>query len=72
MDEAIPLVSKALGVDPAKVSVEWDGRWYAETPGFVEKDIELWFDISESLGYWNHGDIKPEEIYTNAFAPTVQ
>ncbi|MDR1874014.1 MAG: ABC transporter substrate-binding protein [Synergistaceae bacterium] len=69
MDEAVPLVSKALGHDPEKVSVEWDGRWYAETPGFVKEDIELWFELSEALGYWEHGDIAPEEIYTNEFAP---
>ncbi|MDR1978501.1 MAG: ABC transporter substrate-binding protein [Synergistaceae bacterium] len=69
MEKAVPLVSEALGLDPTKVSAEWDGRWYAETPGFVKEDIELWFEISESLGYWNHGDLKPEDIYTNEFAP---
>jgi ABC-type nitrate/sulfonate/bicarbonate transport system substrate-binding protein len=70
MDEAVPLVSKALGVDPATVSVEWDGRWYAETPGYNKEDIDLWFKICEDLGYWQPGDIKPEEIYTNEFAPS--
>ncbi|MDR2179648.1 MAG: ABC transporter substrate-binding protein [Synergistaceae bacterium] len=69
MEEAVPLVSEALGLDPAIVNAEWDGRWYAETPGFVKEDIDLWFEISEALGYWDHGDIRPEEIYTNEFAP---
>ncbi|MDR1649327.1 MAG: ABC transporter substrate-binding protein [Synergistaceae bacterium] len=69
MEEAVPLVSEALGLDPATVDAAWDGRWYAETPGFAEEDIALWFEISEALGYWNHGDIQPEDIYTNEFAP---
>lgn len=72
MDEAVPLVSEYLGLDPEKVSVEWDGRWYEETPIFRKEYIDIWFDLSEALGYWKHGDIKPEDIYTNDFAPAAQ
>ncbi|MDR1978502.1 MAG: ABC transporter substrate-binding protein [Synergistaceae bacterium] len=69
-NEAIPLVSEALGLDPAKVNVELDTFWFSEEPGIKKEDIELWFEISESLGYWNHGDIEPEEVFTNEFDPT--
>lgn len=72
MDEAVHLTAKEFNVDPADVNVELDGRWYAETPGIQKEDIELWFDISERLGYWNHGDLKPEDIFTNEFDPTEE
>jgi ABC-type nitrate/sulfonate/bicarbonate transport system substrate-binding protein len=70
MAEGIKISRTALGLDPNTGSVEWDGRWFAETPGIAKEDIELWFGISEAIGYWKHGDIKPEDIYTNEFAPT--
>lgn len=72
MDEAVPLVSEYLGLDPEKVSVEWDGRWYEETPIFRKEYIDTWFDLCEALGYWKPGDIEPEDIYTNDFAPAAQ
>jgi ABC-type nitrate/sulfonate/bicarbonate transport system substrate-binding protein len=70
MAEAIALVGGALGLDASTLSIEWDGRWYSEEPGFLEEDIDLWFAICEELGYWNHGDVLPEDIYTNEYAPT--
>jgi ABC-type nitrate/sulfonate/bicarbonate transport system substrate-binding protein len=69
MAEAVYLVSDILGVDTASVDVEWDGFWYEETPIIQPEYIQIWFDLCEKLGYWNHGDINPEDIYTNEFAP---
>jgi hypothetical protein len=34
-------------------------------PSYIEK----WFEIAEELGQWQHGEIQPEEIYTNRFVP---
>jgi ABC-type nitrate/sulfonate/bicarbonate transport system substrate-binding protein len=70
MPEAIRLVGGALGLDVSTLSTEWDGRWYSEEPGFLKEDIDLWFQICEDLGYWNKGDVQPEDIYTNEYAPT--
>jgi ABC-type nitrate/sulfonate/bicarbonate transport system substrate-binding protein len=72
VDESIYLVAKELKLDPESVNVELDGRWYTETPSILKEDIELWFDISEKLGYWKHGDIRPEDIFTNEFDPTEE
>jgi len=68
--ESVFLVGKALGLDPATIDEKLDSRWYSEDPGIAKEDIELWFDISEGVGYWDHGDIEPEDVYTNEFAPT--
>jgi ABC-type nitrate/sulfonate/bicarbonate transport system substrate-binding protein len=69
MAEAIALVGGALGLDTSTLSTEWDGRWYSEDPGFIKEHIDMWFEICETLGYWNPGDIEPEDIYTNDYAP---
>jgi ABC-type nitrate/sulfonate/bicarbonate transport system substrate-binding protein len=69
MEEAVPLVSKQLGLDPATVSAEKDGFWFEDAPDIKRDYIQQWFDLSENLGYWKHGDIEPEDIYTNEFAP---
>jgi ABC-type nitrate/sulfonate/bicarbonate transport system substrate-binding protein len=69
MAEAVPLVSRELGLDPATVSAEKDGFWFEDSPDIKRDYIQQWFDISENLGYWEHGDIAPEDIYTNEFAP---
>jgi ABC-type nitrate/sulfonate/bicarbonate transport system substrate-binding protein len=69
MDEAVPLVSAALGIDPETASAEKDGRYYSDDREIKKEHIELWFKLSETLGYWNHGDLQPEDVYTNEFAP---
>jgi ABC-type nitrate/sulfonate/bicarbonate transport system substrate-binding protein len=69
MAEAVPLVSEILGLDTDSVDLEWDGFWFEQSPTINPEYIQTWFDLCEKLGVWNHGDLEPEDIYTNAFAP---
>jgi sulfonate transport system substrate-binding protein len=59
------VTAKFFGLKPEEVSI------FAFTN---EKDIppdwaDLWFKMSEDLGYWKHGDITPDQVYTNKFVP---
>ncbi|WP_010256274.1 ABC transporter substrate-binding protein [Treponema primitia] len=69
MEEAVPLVSAHVGLDPDNVDIEWDAFWFEDSNIIRPEYIDKWFEIAESLEYWKHGDIKPEDIYTNEFAP---
>ncbi|MDR1160200.1 MAG: ABC transporter substrate-binding protein [Syntrophomonadaceae bacterium] len=68
--EANPEYSKIvgaeyLGLKPEEVS----SNSYCQEKNILPEWGQLWFDLSEELGYWEPGDIKPEESYTNQFVP---
>nr|WP_092069103.1 ABC transporter substrate-binding protein [Dendrosporobacter quercicolus]NSL47344.1 ABC transporter substrate-binding protein [Dendrosporobacter quercicolus DSM 1736]SDL86026.1 ABC-type nitrate/sulfonate/bicarbonate transport system, substrate-binding protein [Dendrosporobacter quercicolus] len=63
--EASELFAKRVNLKPEDVS----GRMYHPAPAINASDIELWFAMSEELGLWKKGAIKPTDIYTNEFAP---
>ncbi|MDR1778208.1 MAG: ABC transporter substrate-binding protein [Clostridiales Family XIII bacterium] len=55
-----------LGLEPEQVSLN---RWPLEK-NIPEDWAQLWFDLSEELGYWEHGDITIDEVVNNSFVPT--
>ena len=68
--EANPEYSKIVGADylglkPEEVS----SNSYCQEKNILPEWADLWFHLSEDLGYWKHGDITPEEVYTNKFVP---
>lgn len=54
-----------LGLDVADISV----NVYDQHKNYEPEYVQQWFDLSERLGYWNKGDARPEDAYTNAFVP---
>jgi ABC-type nitrate/sulfonate/bicarbonate transport system substrate-binding protein len=54
-----------LGLEPEEVS----SNSYCQEKNILPEWGELWFELSEELGYWAPGDITPEEAYTNQFVP---
>jgi ABC-type nitrate/sulfonate/bicarbonate transport system substrate-binding protein len=54
-----------LGLEPDEVS----SNSYCQEKNIRPEWGQLWFDLSEELGYWAPGDIAPEESYTNQFVP---
>jgi ABC-type nitrate/sulfonate/bicarbonate transport system substrate-binding protein len=54
-----------LGLDPSEIS----SNSYDQNKNIDPKYVEEWWEISEFIGLWEPGDIKPEEVYTNAFVP---
>jgi ABC-type nitrate/sulfonate/bicarbonate transport system substrate-binding protein len=42
---------------------------FDQNKNFDPEWVQLWFDMSERLGYWNKGDVLPEDCYTNKFVP---
>lgn len=64
-DEAKGIVAKYLDLAPEDLSsFYYDGNKNI-TPAYVDK----WFEISETIGLWNSGDVQPEDVYTNDFVP---
>jgi ABC-type nitrate/sulfonate/bicarbonate transport system substrate-binding protein len=55
-----------LGLDAKDVSLN---RWPLEK-NIPDDWAQLWFDLSEELGYWESGDITIDEVITNEFVPT--
>lgn len=64
-DEAKQIVAKYLNLEPNDLSV----FWYDENKNIDPKYIDEWYGIAEDIGLWKHGDIAPEDIYTNKFVP---
>lgn len=64
-DEAKKIVAKYLNLEPDDLSV----FWYDENKNINPEYINEWYNISEEIGLWKHGDITQEEIYTNDFVP---
>jgi ABC-type nitrate/sulfonate/bicarbonate transport system substrate-binding protein len=63
--ESKEIIAKWLKLKPDDLSV----FWYDEDKTINPEYINKWFDISQSIGLWKKGDIKPTDIYTNAYAP---
>jgi ABC-type nitrate/sulfonate/bicarbonate transport system substrate-binding protein len=55
-----------LGLDPKDIS----SNSYDQNKNIDPKYVDEWWEIAEFIGLWEHGDIRPEEVYTNAFVPT--
>jgi ABC-type nitrate/sulfonate/bicarbonate transport system substrate-binding protein len=55
-----------LGLDPNDVSLN---KWPLEK-NIPQEWAELWFRLSEDLGYWEPGEITIDEVITNEFVPT--
>lgn len=65
--EAIEIIAKRLNLPAEKVNQSV--FWYDEHKAIEPSYIETWFKISQDIGLWKEGDIKPTDIYTNEFAP---
>jgi ABC-type nitrate/sulfonate/bicarbonate transport system substrate-binding protein len=64
-DEAKEIASAYFHLEPEFVSTfAYDANKNIE-PSYIEK----WFEIAESVGLWESGDILPTDIYTNEFVP---
>jgi ABC-type nitrate/sulfonate/bicarbonate transport system substrate-binding protein len=55
-----------LGLEPKDVSLN---RWPLEK-NIPQEWAELWFSLSEEMGYWKNGDITVDEVVTSEFVPT--
>jgi ABC-type nitrate/sulfonate/bicarbonate transport system substrate-binding protein len=64
-EETKDLIAEWLDIEKGDLSVFWFDTNKNIDPSYIDK----WFEISETLGMWNHGDIYPEDIYTNEFVP---
>ena len=64
-DQAKDIIAKKLNLKAADLSV----FWYDDNKGITPSYIDKWFEISEAIGLWKTGDIKPTDIYTNDYAP---
>jgi ABC-type nitrate/sulfonate/bicarbonate transport system substrate-binding protein len=51
--------------DPSEISA----NVFDQNKNFTPEWVQMWFDLSERLGYWNKGDILPGDCYTNKFVP---
>jgi ABC-type nitrate/sulfonate/bicarbonate transport system substrate-binding protein len=65
LDEAKQIVAKHLDVEAKDLSSFLYDENKNITPGYIEQ----WFDISESIGLWNKGDVLPADIIDNRFVP---
>ncbi|MDR3270073.1 MAG: ABC transporter substrate-binding protein [Peptococcaceae bacterium] len=64
-EEALQVAADFLNLPPDNFSA-----WvFDHRKNIDQADIELWFSISEIIGFWQPGEIQPEEIYTNQFVP---
>ncbi|MGN0145247.1 MAG: ABC transporter substrate-binding protein [Clostridium sp.] len=68
LDEAKEIVSKFLNLDTADIS----SFYYDENKNIDPDYVNQWFELCESIDLWKHGDIDPDEIYTNDFVPKDQ
>jgi ABC-type nitrate/sulfonate/bicarbonate transport system substrate-binding protein len=68
--EANPDHSRIVGADYLELAPEdVSSNSYCQEKNILPEWGQLWFDLSEDLGYWEPGDIAPEESYTNRFVP---
>jgi sulfonate transport system substrate-binding protein len=63
--EAQEIIARKLNLKAEDVSAFWYDEHKTIQPEYIEK----WYEIAEDIGLWKKGDITPEEIYTNEFAP---
>jgi ABC-type nitrate/sulfonate/bicarbonate transport system substrate-binding protein len=64
-EEAKEMASAHFNLEPEYVST-FD---YNPDKNIAPEYIEQWFEIAESVGMWEPGDIFPEDVYTNEFVP---
>jgi ABC-type nitrate/sulfonate/bicarbonate transport system substrate-binding protein len=64
-DEAKAIVARYLDLAPEDLSSFYYDENKNITPGYIDS----WFEISEEIELWNHGDLQPEDVYTNDFVP---
>jgi ABC-type nitrate/sulfonate/bicarbonate transport system substrate-binding protein len=65
LDDAIRLFADSFDIPPEDVSA----AIYEENKNFVREDLQRWFDIAESVGNWQPGQITLDELYTDDFVP---
>jgi sulfonate transport system substrate-binding protein len=65
MAEAQAINAEYQGINPEDVSAFLYEGEKLINPAYINQ----WFEISETIGLWNKGDVLPEDIYTNAFVP---
>jgi len=65
LDSAKEIVAKYLSLNSSDLS----SFLYDTDKNITASYIDQWFEIAETIGLWNEGDIEPEETYTNAFVP---
>lgn len=65
LEDAIQLNADVLGVPSGNVSP----AIFEQAKNNVPTDIARWVEIAESIGNWEHGDVKAEDIYTLDFVP---
>jgi sulfonate transport system substrate-binding protein len=63
--EAIDIVAKKYGWDPAKMTT----FWYDENDWVLDSYMQSWIDAMVRQGQLDKGQIKPSGIYTNAYNP---
>jgi len=67
---ANPEYSKIIGAEYLDLKPEQiSSNTFTKEKNILPEWGELWFKMSEDLGYWKPGDISPEAVYTNEFVP---
>lgn len=67
---ANPNYSKIVGAQYLQLKPEQiSSNTFTKEKNITTEWASLWFKMSEDLGYWKHGDIKPEDVYTSKFVP---
>jgi sulfonate transport system substrate-binding protein len=64
-DEAIKILSKRLGQDPAKMTT----FWYDENDWVLDSFMQAWISAMERQNQIEKGKVKPSDIYTNEYNP---
>jgi ABC-type nitrate/sulfonate/bicarbonate transport system substrate-binding protein len=64
-EETKDVLAEWIGLEKGDLSTFWYDPNKNIDPSYIEK----WFEISEDLDLWKHGEIYPEDIYTNQFVP---
>jgi sulfonate transport system substrate-binding protein len=59
------VVAKYLGLKAEQLS----SNSFTDVKNIPPEWADLWFNMSEDLGYWKHGDITPSQTYTDKFVP---
>jgi ABC-type nitrate/sulfonate/bicarbonate transport system substrate-binding protein len=64
-EQATLALAAYFDFDPSDIS----SNVFDQNKNFTPEWVQLWFDMSERLGYWKKGDVLPGDCYTNAFVP---
>jgi len=67
---ANPAYSKTIGAKYLELKPEQVSSNTFTNEKTIRADwADLWFNMSEDLGYWKHGDIIANQVYTDKFVP---